>query len=70
MKKRLLNDDEFNGEPMSDRQLYLMMRDNYNTDEECWEIVKEAQEAFWDLNRRLVLMEIKDERDERNRYAA
>lgn len=60
--------EQFNDEPLSDKELFAMLRESFSSDEDCWYVVKEAQQSFKELKRQLVMHEIKQEREERNQY--
>jgi hypothetical protein len=53
----------FNDEPLSDGELFVMLRESFSDSESCWEAVREAQQAYSDLNKRLILLEIQEERE-------
>lgn len=68
MKKQLQKQVRFNANPMSDKELYGMMRINFKSNDECWEAVQEAQEAYRYLCRQAILEEIEEERINRDNY--
>jgi hypothetical protein len=65
----------FLDDPLTDDELFPLLRENFNDDEDCWDAVREAQLAYADMTRTLVLDEMEEERmekyfDERNSNAA
>lgn len=60
--------EKFNDEPLTDRELFSMLRDAFDTDEDCWYVVNEAQQSYRELRRQLVKLEIEQERQERNQF--
>lgn len=68
MKKQLQNQTKFEANPMSDKELYAMMRINFKTNAECWEAVQEAQDAYRYLCRQAILEEMAEERNDRDNY--
>ena len=60
----------FNDDPLSDKQLYQMLRSGFESNEECWQAVREAQQIFRENTAERVRREIENERLERIRYAA
>ena len=62
-------------EPLSDNELFYLLRESFPNDESTWETVNEAQYVFRELTKRFVLKEINDQRTElltlnQNNYAA
>jgi hypothetical protein len=60
--------EHFNDEPLSDKELFAMLRESFSSDEDCWLVVKEAQQSFKELKKQLVMLEIEQEREERNQF--
>ncbi len=56
-----MNYDFFDDEPLSDRELFAMLRENFSDDESTWEVVREAQMAYDELSRRIIRLEIEEE---------
>jgi hypothetical protein len=59
MKKTQFNDE------VSDEELFQAFRESLSSDEECWQTVQEAQQAFREFRQEIVLEEMKKEADER-----
>ncbi|MCW3102437.1 MAG: hypothetical protein JWO09_877 [Bacteroidetes bacterium] len=53
----------FTDEPLSDLELFQILRDSFNDDESTWEVVSEAQEAYKDLRKRIIQLEIEEEKE-------
>jgi hypothetical protein len=54
----------FNDEPLTDSELFVMLRESFSDEESTWETVREAQGVFKEYTKRLVLKEIENERNE------
>lgn len=53
----------FNDEPLTNGELFVMMRESFQDDKSCWEAVHEAQQAYRELNREIILLEMKEEKE-------
>jgi hypothetical protein len=58
----------FNGEPLSDRELFKLLRESFPDDESCWETVRESQEAYNYLTRQVVLLQMGIEQNDINQH--
>ena len=66
MRNHAFIDDE----PLSDKELFTMLRGAFNDDQSCWETVHEAQQAYKDLSRRVLALDLDDDPNKEGTYAA
>jgi hypothetical protein len=57
-----MNLEMFNNEPLSDSELFVLLRESFSDDKSTWDTVKEAQAVFKEFRRRSILKEIEDEK--------
>jgi hypothetical protein len=60
MKTQLFIDD-----PLSDEQLFQMLIDGFPDKKSCWQAVHEAQQAYQEILKEQVLLEMEEEASER-----
>lgn len=61
MKTEMFENESFIDVPLTDKELFKMLRAAYSNDKDCWETVREAQQVYKEMRKRNVILQMQDE---------